>query len=211
MPSVEDTSKNGVTVYVDPSCPFAWITYRWLVAVEQQGAIQLSVRLLSLSVVNEHRDLDAWYRGFNDQAWGPARVMRAVFEQHGDAAARRFYDAFGCRFHVQLHTTDEADRTAIAREALGDASLPSSLIDAATDEGHDEALRDLTGRALEPVGLDVGVPIVVMGENACAGPVFSSIPTAEEAVAVYHAIRTLSSQPGFMRVERQRVGDLITS
>lgn len=200
-----------MTIYVDPSCPFAWITYRWLAAVEEQGAIELSVRLLSLSVVNEHRELDAWYRGFNDEAWGPARVMLAVTEQHGEDDARRFYDAFGRRFHVELDTSDDADRNAIAADALADVSLPQSLVDFATDAGHDQALRDATGRALEPVGLDVGVPVVVIDEKSTAGPVFSKIPTDAEAVAVYQAFRTLASQPGFMRIERQRVGDLVTS
>jgi hypothetical protein len=208
---MEDISKSAVAIYVDPSCPFAWITYRWLADVERQGAVELSVHLLSLSVVNEHHELDAWYRGFNDQAWGPARVMYAVSEQHGDVAARRFYDAFGRRFHIACDTSDDADRTAIAADALADASLPNSLIGAATVADHDQALRDLTGRALEPVGLGVGVPVVVMGENACAGPVFSKVPTADEAVAVYQAMHTLATQPGFMRVERQRVGALIPS
>jgi hypothetical protein len=208
---MEDIAKPTVAIHVDPSCPFAWITYRWLAEVERQGAIELAVHLLSLSVVNEHRDLDAWYRGFNDKAWGPARVMHAVSERHGEGAARRFYDAFGRRFHLALDTSDDADRTAVATDALADASLPNSLIGAAGVADHDEALRDLTGRALKPVGLDVGVPVVVMGENACAGPVFSKVPSADEAVAVYQALRTLATLPGFMRVERQRVGDLIPS
>jgi mycothiol-dependent nitroreductase-like protein len=208
---MEGIAKSATTIYVDPSCPFAWITYRWLAAVERHGAIELSVRLLSLSVVNEHRELDAWYRGFNDKAWGPARVMLAVTEQHGEDAARRFYDAFGSRFHVELDTGDDVDRNAIAADALADASLSPSLIDAATDSGHDEALRDATHRALEPVGLDVGVPVVVMNEISCAGPVFSKIPTDAEAVVIYQAFRTLASQPGFMRIERQRVGDLVTA
>jgi hypothetical protein len=74
---VEEISTDA-TVYVDPSCPFAWITSRWLAEVEAQGGIELQIRLLSLSVVNEHRELDEWYRGFNDHAWCPARVMAAV-------------------------------------------------------------------------------------------------------------------------------------
>lgn len=209
MPSMEDISKSTATIFVDPSCPFAWITYRWLTEVEQHGVIDLSVRLLSLSVVNEHRDIDAWYRGFNDKAWGPARVMYAVAEHHGEGAARRFYEAFGHRFHVELETGDDADRTDIAAEALTRASLPAALIGAAGDTDHDDVLRDLTGRALERVGLDVGVPVVVVGENACAGPVFSQIPTGDDAVAVFRALSTLAAQPGFMRIERQRVGALI--
>ena len=60
-------------VHVDPSCPFAWITSRWLAEVERQRPIDLHIRLLSLSVVNEHRQIDDWYRGFNDAGLGARR------------------------------------------------------------------------------------------------------------------------------------------
>ena len=208
MASMEDNSKSILVVYVDPSCPFAWITYRWLCEVERMGAIELAVRLLSLSVVNENRDLDAWYRRFNDDAWGPARVMRAVTERHGAAAARRFYEAFGTRFHVGLDTADDVDRTAVAADALADAGLPADLIDTAAESSNDVALRELTTAALDTVGLDVGVPVTVIDGNACSGPVMSAIPGGEHALEVYRAVRTLAGQPGFIRMERQRLGAL---
>src|SRR5690349_5747087 len=137
-------------LYVDPSCPFAWITERWMAEVEAQRPIALRVRLLSLAAVNEHRDLDDWYRGFNDAAWAPVRVMAAVVAEHGEDAGRRFYEAFGQRFHVGSGTADEVDRVAVAADALADAGLPAGLIGAAADEAWDEQLRALTRAALEP-------------------------------------------------------------
>jgi len=205
---MEEISGDATVVYVDPSCPFAWITSRWLVEVETQSGIELQIRLLSLSVVNEHRELDAWYRGFNDHAWGPARVMAAVAATHGTDAARRFYEAFGQRFHVELDTGDDVNRNAVAAEALADVGLPPSCIDAATDLRWDDVLRSLTGAVLARVGLDVGVPITVIDGVATSGPVLSEIPRGEAAVALFDATRTLARQPGFVRVERQRVGAL---
>lgn len=120
-------SATEVDVFVDPSCPFAWITEQWLAEVERLGRIALTVNLLSLSVVNADRELDDWYRGFNDAAWAPARVMAAVELSEGNAAARVYYEAFGHRFHADLGTADEVDRVAVAREALSAARLPAHL------------------------------------------------------------------------------------
>ncbi len=208
---MEDNSVPTVIVHVDPSCPFAWITSRWLAEVEGQRPLDLHLRLLSLSVVNEHREIDDWYRGFNDAAWAPARVMAAVVDAHGELAGRRFYEAFGTRFHVELDTADEVDRVAVAASALADAGLPDGLIDAAADAGWDEHLRTITRQALDPVGLDVGVPLVTVDGVAASGPVLSEIPRGDAAVALLDAVRTLAAQPGFVRLERRRDGDLHTA
>jgi hypothetical protein len=208
---MEETSGPTVIVHVDPSCPFAWITSRWLAEVERQRQIDLHIRLLSLSVVNEHRELDAWYRGFNDAAWAPARVMAAVVDAHGETAGRRFYEAFGDRFHVEAGTADEVDRVAVAAAALADVGLAPDLLAAATDPRWDDTLRSITRDALDPVGLDVGVPLVTVDGISASGPVLSEIPRGDAAVALLDAVRTLAAQRGFVRFERRRDGELQTA
>ena len=94
-----------MVIYVDPCCPFAWITSCWMVQVASQRPVRLEHRLVSLSVINENRELDEWYRGFNDRAWGPARVLAAVHAGHGAEAATAFYEAFGNRFHYSATRT----------------------------------------------------------------------------------------------------------
>ena len=79
---------------------------------------------------------------------------------------------------------------------------------AAEDARWDDQLRATTAATLQRVGLDVGVPIVEIDGVAASGPVLSTIPRGDEAVALYDAVRTLSRQPGFVRLERRRVGDL---
>jgi predicted DsbA family dithiol-disulfide isomerase len=208
---MEATSEPTVTVHVDPSCPFAWITSRWLAEVERHRPIDLHVRLLSLSVVNEDRELDEWYRGFNDAAWAPSRVMAAAVDAHGEAAGRRFYEAFGNRFHVELGTADDVDRVAVAADALADAGLDADLLAAATDARWDDTLRSITRAALDPVGLDVGVPVVTIDGISASGPVLSEIPRGDAAVALLDAVRTLAAQRGFVRFERRRDGALQTA
>ena len=59
-------------------------------------------------------------------------------------AARRFYEAFGKWFHVQLPTSDDVNRDHVAAEALADIGLPAGCIDAATDKRWDDELRSQT-------------------------------------------------------------------
>lgn len=203
-----DPGSPQVEVFVDPSCPFAWITEQWLAEVERVLPIGLRVRLLSLSVVNEGREIDAWYRTFNDAAWAPARVMAAVERDHGPSAARCFYEAFGRCFHVESGTEDDVDRVAVVVTALERAGLPAALALAATDSQLDEVLRDRTQAALSRVGLDVGVPVTVIDGVASSGPVLGRIPRGDDAVHLFDALVAIAQQPAFVRLERSRTGSL---
>jgi hypothetical protein len=134
--------------------------------------------------------------------------MAAVELNDGKAAGRRFYEAYGHHFHVELHTADDADRITMSTVALERAGLAASLIDAASDERLDERLRTWTREALDPVGLDVGVPVVVIDGVAASGPVLSQIPRGHDAEQLFDAIGTITRQPAFVRFERQRLGPL---
>ena len=137
--------------------------------------------------------------------------MAAVRRHHGDGAARRFYQRFGERFHVQLGTGDDVERRAVAVDALGAAGLPDVLIEAADEHRWDDELRTMTKETLERVGLDVGVPVVEIDRVSVSGPVMTAIPKGREAVAVFDAVRVLTSDPGFARLEQRRTGDLQTA
>ena len=181
------------------------------IEVERQCDINLQVRLLGLSVVNEHRQLDTWYRSFNDAAWAPARVMAAVSAGHGVDAGRRFYEAFGSRFHVDLGTADHVDRVAVCRHALTDAELPAELFDAAHNPAWDEQLRAITRDTLDQVGLDVGVPVLLLDGVASSRPVLASIPRDGDATDLFDAVQTLTRLSGFVRYERQQQGPLLVA
>ena len=123
--------------------------------VERQRNVLATFRLMSLSVINEHRVLDDWYREFNDRAWGPARVWAAVEAEYGTGVVRAFYDAFGRRFHIDRNE----DLAIVLPAALDEAGVPATLASAATEATWDAALRSSTRTALDPVGVDVGTPV----------------------------------------------------
>ena len=83
-------SARPVQLFVDPVCPFAWMTSRWLLQAAEVREIQPLFSVMSLSVLNEGRDLEPGYRASMDDAWGPARLAIAIVQGHGaDAFARR--------------------------------------------------------------------------------------------------------------------------
>jgi hypothetical protein len=196
-----------VEVYVDPICPFAWITSRWLVEVERLGRIHLRFRVMSLSVLNEGRDdISEFYRDLVDRAWGTARLMIATEQQHGEVAVARLYEALGVRLHVDDRRADRA----LILDALAEAGLPSGLADAADGAEFDAPLRASHHCGMSPVGEDVGTPVVHVhlgaGEGPVAffGPVLSSCPTAGAAAQLWDGVLALALTQEFFELKRSR-------
>ncbi|MFB9234478.1 disulfide bond formation protein DsbA [Plantactinospora siamensis] len=193
-----------VTAYVDPSCPFAWITSRWLMEVARLRPITLRYEVLSLAVINEHRELEPWYRAFNDRAWGPARVCVAAASQHGPAALARLYPALGRR----IHDGGNKDFDVVIPAALAEAGLPADLADAAHRSDVDPEMRASTARAQQLVGEELGTPTIVVDDVAFFGPVLTSIPRGAEALRVFDGARLLAGCRAFSELKRARGGDL---
>jgi hypothetical protein len=144
--------------------------------------------------------LDDWYREFNDRAWGPARVWAAVEAEYGPAVVRAFYDAFGRQFHVDRNE----DLAIVVPAALDEAGVPARLASASTEATWDTALRSGTRTALDPVGVDVGTPVLHVDGNAVFGPVLSTCPRGAAGGELFDAVRTMLSTPGFSELQRRR-------
>ena len=187
-----------VRMWFDPTCPWAWMTSRWLAEAAGVRGFEVDWQIMSLAVLNEGRDLPEAYAATMPRSMRMTRLVTAGRAAAGDALVKPLYDALGERIHHQRRKDDDA----IVAEALAEVGLDASLA-VETDE-HDEALRDSHQAAIDLVGDDVGTPVIAVDETAFFGPVVSPAPTGEEALRLFDGIVAAASVDGFFELKRSR-------
>ena len=195
-----DTERTPVDFWFDPRCPWAWITSRWIAEVERLRPIDVRWHVMSLSVLNEGRDLPENYRKMLDEAWGPVRVCIAAEQRHGPEVLGRLYTELGTRFHNEKRQQSRE----VIEEALEAAGLDRSLADAADTDEYDEALRASHKDGMDRVGYEVGTPVISVEGASFFGPVVSPIPRGEAAVRLWDGVRLVAGTDGFFELKRSR-------
>lgn len=195
------SSPTAVDFWFDPSCPWAWMTSRWLDEAATLRDLDVTWHVMSLAVLNEDAvGLSESYSQFLPRALRYTRLVAAVTELHGQSAVKPLYDALGTRIHLG----ERKDVDAIIAESLAEVGLPESLASFADSEKYDPQMRASHFDGIERVGQDVGTPVIAVGGFAFFGPVISPAPKGEQAAALWDGVVALASYDGFFELKRSR-------
>jgi hypothetical protein len=168
--------------------------------VEKVRNVEVTWRVMSLSVLNEKRDLEEGYQALMDASWGPVRVVIAAQEQYGEKVVKPLYDAMGTRIHLRRMR----DRDVVIAESLEEVGLPAELAKAAHQKKYDRALRRSHRAGIDLVGTDVGTPVIAFGDIAFFGPVVTPAPKGEAAGRLWDGCLLVAGTPGFYEIKRTR-------
>ena len=189
-----------VDMWFDSTCPWAWMTSRWLLEVEKVRDVEVTFHVMSLSVLNEGRDhLAEDYRENMRKALPLARVALAVQRDHPEQL-RDYYTAIGTLLHPgRQEVSDKA-----VSAALAEVDLPAELLEAGHTDAADDELKRSHHEGMDPVGDEVGTPVIHVNGMALFGPVISPAPKGEEAGDLFDGFIKLTAYPGFFEAKRTR-------
>ena len=197
----------NIEFYFDPSCPFSWITSRWILVASNNRDINVSWKPFSLALKNDELTSgDSPHRGMHVSAHRSLRVMLAAQQQH-QASLIDMYTVAGLKRHVLGEDIDDAFISAV----LEDQNLPAELLKAADDENYDTKLQDCIDEAVTIGGSDIGVPFIVFENNdgqkqGFFGPVLQTLPPENESLDLWDGLSKLATNKSFYELKRSRPG-----
>lgn len=195
--------------WFDPICPWAWMTSRWMLNVQEVRDVQVRWHVMSLAVLNEGQEIPPEYAELMSKAWGPVRTIIAAQRDNGDEVVGQLYTEIGTR----IHPGGQDYVTAVA-EAVRALGLPESYIEAGASDEYDAELRASHLEGISLVGQDVGTPVIAVpgadGERvAFFGPVVTPAPKGEAAGKLWDGTLLVAGTPGFFELKRTRTQDPI--
>jgi predicted DsbA family dithiol-disulfide isomerase len=200
----------GVEVFVDPSCPWAWITSRWVREVAPERDLDVAWRSYCLEIRDDYGVAPTVPEGHRQAAIEAhalghrmLRILEAARAAHGEDAVDRLYTEWGRRFFGRGRPGGDD----LLSACVAGSGLDVGLVDAADDEKWDAPIVDAMEIAYAFGGPRTQTPTIVVRDrppHGFKGPVMAPAPTGGAAVRMWDAVVVLSREPGFFEITRPR-------
>jgi len=184
-----------VRVWVDPSCPWAWQTVRWLLDLREHGVAELTWSLFSLEVNSSPAGTP--FREAAPRHGASLAALTLARQDLGPSAFEALYVALGDLLHERkLDPTHELVRTAAndagMRDVADRAAAQPNLGDAVIDEY-------LAARKLDVFG----VPTLQLADHKPVyGPIVANAPAGDDAVSLWNDVRGFAERGDLFELKR---------
>jgi hypothetical protein len=199
-----------VQFWLDPICPWTWITSRWLLRVEAVRPVTIEWRMLSLAHLNlvqrAEMEPSAEMRNpyaasyLRDFGYAPIRLCAAAVAARGPETLGSMYTALGSRLHIDQRHGDAS----IFGEALEELGLPDDLVECVTTTEYDDEILRSHHEAFDDVGIDVGSPVMRVHDRGYYGPVLTAMPPDEDIGRLWDGFVSMSGIAEFYELKRSR-------
>jgi predicted DsbA family dithiol-disulfide isomerase len=199
-----------VEVFVDPGCPWAWVTSRWVRDVAPARDLTVFWRSYCLEIRDDYGVAPTVPEEFRQRALeGHAishrmlRIFEAARAEEGESAVDRLYSEWGRSYFERKRRRT----TQFLADCVASAGLNSSLIQAADEASWDRPIRAAMEVAYAFGGPKTQTPTIVIRTDpphGFKGPVMAPAPTGTSALALWDAIQVLSEHNGFFELTRPR-------
>lgn len=199
-----------VEFYVDPGCPWAWLTSRWIREVAPQRDLTVSWQSYCLEIRDDYGvapTVPESYRQAALEGHAIAHRMLRIFEAaraaEGEESVDRLYTEWGRR----RFSARSSDFDQVLVDCVAGAGLAADLVKAADEEKWDSPIRESMEVAYAFGGPKTQTPTIVVRTDPSygfKGPVMAPAPTGPDALRMWDAIEVLAQHQGFFEITRPR-------
>jgi 2-hydroxychromene-2-carboxylate isomerase len=200
----------GVDVFVDPSCPWAWITARWVKEVAPTRDLAVTWRSYCLEIRDDYGvaptvpdNLREVVIAAHALSHRMLRIFEAARAEAGEDAVDALYTQWGRLFFVDRAPHDDT----LLAACLSGSGLDPDLMRAADDDKWDAPIVEAMEVAYAFGGPKTQTPTIVVDGDppyGFKGPVMAPAPTGDGAVRLWDAVQVLAREPGFFEITRPR-------
>lgn len=199
--------QHTVTVAIDPICPFAFETVKWLREVRDTRELAFTWRFFSLELINHQPHQKLPYEREWTWGWSMLRIA-ALLRREDPALFERWYVANGTAFFGSGAPvfTPEGARAVIRDLGLARDVVGEALADATT---HQDVLDDHNW--LVATHGAHGVPTLIVDDGpAMFGPVVMPAPTGEDAMRLWELVCLWQQVPHLFELRRPKTAAMHT-